>query len=497
MAQSNKFSVRDADFRLFLVLWNQRMNMTTPGIHARMAAWLEHCWNGKKKKMLLMAFRASGKSTLSGLFAAWLLYRNPDLRILVLAADYTLATKMVQTVRRIIERHPLTQHMKPARADQWAGDRFTVKRFTVQRDPSMIARGVTSNITGSRADIVICDDVEVPNTCDTAEKRDELRARLAEIDYVLAPGGTQFYIGTPHSYYTIYADKPRAEMGEEREFLRGFTRFEIPILDADGECVWPEKYGSHDIEQMKIHTGPNKFASQMMLRPVNIAQGRLNPELLQAYRHDLDYTKTLDALFIGETKMVSASAFWDPAFGSNTGDRSVLAVVFTDAEGNYYLHHVEYIKVSATDKTDDATQQCKIVAAIAKAMMLPSVAVETNGIGGFLPAILRNELVRAGALCGVKKIHSTRTKDMRITEAFDAPMAARRLFVHKSVFKTPFLMEMQEWRPYAKNGHDDGLDAVAGALALQPVRITRLYGSGAHSWMGGARGQKAKTEFEV
>ena len=85
----------------------------------------------------------------------------------------------------------------PRKADQWSNDRFTIKRNKELRDPSVLAAGVSSNITGNRADIIICDDVEVPGTCDSAEKREGLRERLAENEYILTPGGMQLYIGTP------------------------------------------------------------------------------------------------------------------------------------------------------------------------------------------------------------------------------------------------------------------------------------------------------------
>lgn len=64
--------------------------------------------------------------------------------------------------QRIIEQHPLTLGLKPARQDQWASDQFTVNRNMELRDPSMLAKGLGANITGLRADIIICDDVEVP-----------------------------------------------------------------------------------------------------------------------------------------------------------------------------------------------------------------------------------------------------------------------------------------------------------------------------------------------
>ncbi|MCB1841170.1 MAG: phage terminase large subunit, partial [Alphaproteobacteria bacterium] len=133
------------DFPLFLVLWNQRQEQRTPTLHLRMADFLQKNWESGETRLLLMAFRSAGKSTVAGIFASWLLYRNPDLRFLVLAADQSLAKKMVRNVKRIIERHPLTAHLKPANPDQWASDRFTVNRRRELRDPSMLAGGLGGN----------------------------------------------------------------------------------------------------------------------------------------------------------------------------------------------------------------------------------------------------------------------------------------------------------------------------------------------------------------
>lgn len=482
------------DFPIFLSLWNQRQGMRTPDVHFRIALWLQDRWENGDTRLLLMAFRSCGKSTLVGLFAAWLLYLRPDLRILVLAADFTLARKMVRNVKRIIERHPLTVHLVPSQRDQWAGDRFTVQRSLELRDPSMMAKGVSSNITGSRADIIICDDVEVPGTCDSEEKRRELRERLMETAYVLVPGGMHMYVGTPHTFETIY---------DLSGFLDGFKELKITLLNERNESAWPERFTGEDIERIRRSTGPNKFRSQMMLEPVNIAEGRLNPELLQRYSYDLAFVKELGELYIGETKMVSASAWWDPAFGKASGDNSVLAVVFSDDKGRSYLHRVEYIRIpegiAGRDGEDEASTQCRIVAEIARELYLPSVALEINGLGRFLPGILRRELSKLKVPCGVREISSRRPKDLRIIEAFDAVLAAKTLYAHENVFRTSFLTEMREWRPGAGKGHDDGLDAVAGALSLEPVRFGGSFASkGRQSWMASGGGsQKARTDFTV
>jgi hypothetical protein len=253
--------MKPIDFPDFVWLWTRAQGQAMPRLHDAMARWLAERWLQGDRQLLLMAFRGSGKSTLVGLFAAWLLTRDPNLRLLVLAADLALARKMVRNVKRLIERHPLTVRLdlKPARADQWSAEQFTINRPAELRDPSMLARGIGANLTGSRADIVVCDDVEVPNTCDSAPKRADLRARLAEIDYILVPGGLQLYVGTPHTYYTLYADQPRREIGETAPFLDGFRRLVLPVLDARGHSAWPERFPEAAIARIRRHTGANKF----------------------------------------------------------------------------------------------------------------------------------------------------------------------------------------------------------------------------------------------
>lgn len=195
--------------------------------------------------------------------------------------------------------------------------------------------------------------------------------------------------------------------------------------------------------------------------------------------------------------MVSASAWWDPAFGSATGDRSVLAVVYADGEGRLYLHRVVYLKINLLPEENEAQHQCRIIAAHAKEFYLPSVTVETNGIGKFLPGLLRNEMARSKTPCSVVEAISRRKKEERILESFEVLLAARRLYVHRSLQKSPFMAEMQEWQADGGACHDDGLDAAAGALSQQPMRLARLYGSGAQGWMQAARPMQGKTEFEV
>ena len=459
------------DFLEFLYAWNLRAGVATPGVHRRIARWLMARHAGEDRRLLLMAFRGCGKSTLVGLWCAWRLAVQPDLRILVLAADHMLAARMVATVRRIIERHPLCRHLLGG-DEAWASDRFTVKRPGAIREPSMLAQGIGGNVTGARAELIICDDVEVAGNCDTPGKREELRERLSECEFILTPSGTILYVGTPHCAESLYAP-PEAEGA----YLATYRRLRIPLLDEGGRSAWPERFLGEGIQALRDRVGPLQFRRQMLLECASSGAARLDPALLVRYGEELDYREAngRPILSLLGRRLVSGGGFWDPAYGRpGQGDSSVLAATYSDGEGNHYLHRLAYITQDPDGQPDPATQQCRRVAVIAKELLLPVVRVETNGIGKFLPPLLRRELARGGVACTVIEHHSHKAKQDRILGALDPVMAARRLHAHEAVFRTAFPQEMAEWKPGANGVKDDALDAVAGCLLSEPVRMPGL-----------------------
>lgn len=138
------------------------------------------------------------------------------------------------------------------------------------------------------------------------------------------------------------------------------------------------------------------------------------------------------------------------------------------------------------------------MARIAHELFIPSITVETNGIGQYLPGILKRELARARVSCAVLKKHNSQNKDGRILESYDAIMAAKALYVHKNVKQTPYLMEMSEWQPKRAKNKYDGLDVVAGALSLEPIRIKYVRRDNVKlQWTGGSKTHKATSDFDV
>lgn len=162
-------------------------------------------------RRFIQAFRGVGKTFITGAYVVWRLWKNPDLRVLVVSASEPFALEIAHYIHQIIN--------SPAGEGLWddlrprAGQRQSVLSFDVgpaktDKSPSVKAVGISGQVTGSRADLIISDDVEVANNSDTEGKREKLKLRTTEFAALLKPGGEVVYLGTPQTEQSIYADLP-------------------------------------------------------------------------------------------------------------------------------------------------------------------------------------------------------------------------------------------------------------------------------------------------
>lgn len=258
-----------------------------------------------------------------------------------------------------------------------------------------------------------------------------------------------------------------------KPFLEGFDVLKIPVIE-NGKPVWKDKFPLSKIEELKKRVGITKFSSQMLLTPIDSNKGRFDinklnfydaPLIVEELNHFLNFS-------INGNKVISCSCWWDPSYGSKDGDASVISVVFIDEIGRYYLHDIAYLYHQDTKKEEvqSASFQCRQVGEFLKVNHIPSVYVETNGIGKFLPEFLRTELNKMGVKAKVIEKVSKVSKNLRILDSFDVIISAGYLFVNEKIKQTPWLAEFSDWGVNSKS-HDDGLDSVAGALSSQPFSL--------------------------
>lgn len=204
------------DFKTFLFLVWQHLGLPEPTrSQYAIAEWLQ---NGPKR-LVIEAFRGIGKSWVTGAFVVWLLFRNPNLNILVVSATKAYADTMSAYIQRLIDELPFLAHLR-AKTGQFSSKiMFDVGAKRPSKDPSVKSVGIGGQITGSRADIIIADDVEIPNNSATQVQRDKLAELVKEFTAVIKPLDTSriIYLGTPQTEQSLYNRLP--ERGYEIRVL--------------------------------------------------------------------------------------------------------------------------------------------------------------------------------------------------------------------------------------------------------------------------------------
>ncbi len=504
-------------FVAFFMIWAKVQGWKVPALHVRICQWLQDC---RDLVRVLMVFRGAAKSTIFGVYKAWCLYCDPTRRNLIWGEDARLSKKMTRDTLTVLRRHPLCRAMLPS---QVGVEEFWVKGSIDARNASMAAYGVMSNATGSRADAVDFDDIEVPKNIRSQEAREKLRERISESTHILVPGGQKTYIGTPHTHDSIYEEQiaggaavlkiPLFEHHKrydgdatQNDKRYGFnfhlysdglyvfvgigkysrllvdgvdyhaTKREVVLLKPPGDtldiysgCAWPERFTRADIERRRKDTRTlNAWDSQYGLEAKPLHAVRLDPDRLRPYNVEplIEMANGEVRMMLGKTQIVSATARWDCALGRINGDASAFGVMFQNEAGTYFWHR-------SVALTGDVFQQCKQIKAIVEDLQLPRVVVETNGLGSMAVQVLRKELRSIG--CGVADLHETADKNKRILDAFEAPLSARVIWAHVSTCDAVY-DEMKDWRPDVKEQPDNHLDAGAGALKDQPMRIGKSIG---------------------
>lgn len=483
-------------FAEFFAVWATSQKWKIPKVHLRILQFLEdENWINDSKVLLL--WRGIGKSTIVDLWVAYKLSKNPELRFLILSAEHRTAKKGSQDILFVINNHPLCTHLISDNLET-RKDSFYVRGSTDQRNPSVVAHGIMSNVTGGRADYIIYDDVEVQKNSGNETKREDLRRRIAETAHLLVPkivnseiAGRRLFIGTYHDPVSIYDEAQ--ENGSEALKVPLITDIEGHFPNITGKSNWPERFGLNKVSStQKLCTGKSEFYSQYLLIPTGIEDSLLNPELAQIYNDEIDITEANGHTVarIGKNVIKSVSVWWDPALSEARRDDSVLAVVYTSVAGDIFVHRAIELK-------GDGDAQCRQVKRIALDLEIPIVKIETNGIGNFLPQMLLKHV--GGLGIGVEGVASTQNKNQKIVEALETPLYGGFLFVSKQVVESKFLGQVRDFNPNTKNNKDDYIDAVSSAIKQEPIRIAGQVSFSSRgintSWMGEGTSDIQRDEF--
>jgi len=364
--------------------------------------------------------------------------------------------------------------------------------------------GVTGQLTGSRADIIIADDVEVPNNSMTHMMREKLAETVKEFDAVLKPDGRIIYLGTPQCEMSLYnallargykmrvwpARYPTLDRAEKAYGGRLAPTL-YDSLQTNLEAVYglptdPKRFDDDDLLERELSYGRSGFALQFML-DTSLSDANKYPLKLSdllVYSCDKDTApeklvygifKTLEDLpnvglagdkfyapedTVGRTEYQGSVLAIDPS--GRGSDETAYAVV---KMLNGFLHVVDAGGV-AGGYSDSTLQHLCDLAKIHKVNM---VLVESNFGDGMFTELLKPYLLKTHPVT-IEEVRHSKQKEHRIIDTLEPVMNQHRLVIDPKVIQKDY-DSVQSMPP------EKGIKYM---LTYQMTRITKQRGALAH-----------------
>ena len=269
------------DFRNFLYVVWKHLNLPDPTpLQYDIADFMQH----GPKRSLIMAFRGVGKSWICSAYAVHQLLLDPTKNILVVSASKNRADDFSTFTLKIIHDIPVLQGLIPKKDQRFSKIAFDVGPAPAAHAPSVKSLGISSQLTGSRADIIIADDIEVPNNSATQGMRDKLDEQVKEFEAILKPleSSRILFLGTPQCEDSIY-NKLRERGYNARIWTSEYPSKDLVVKNYDsdvapfiteritkesiGTSTEPSRFSDMDLEERKLSYGRTGYALQFMLNP--------------------------------------------------------------------------------------------------------------------------------------------------------------------------------------------------------------------------------------
>ena len=501
------------DFRYFVFIVWYEIGLPAPTpIQLDMANVLQ---NPPSDRYIIQGFRGVAKSFLTCAYAVWLLWKNPLLKILITSASKDRADANAIFIRKIINTLDFLECLRLSSEDKLTGLRDTQNLFDVKGaipdiSPSIKSVGITGQITGTRADVLISDDVEVPSNSATPTQRDKLSEAVKEYDAILKPNGQIIYLGTPQneaSLYNALQDRGYLTMiwtvmypkdKTERDFYGDklapyiANRFDSDPDKYAGRPTEPSRFNEEEIEKRRLSYGKAGFALQFMLNTSLSDYDKYPLKVSDFIVEELDNNETSrkwvwgssPTLRINDVPCVALRGdyFYMPFSRSPETMAYTGTVMSIDGSGrgsdltayavvkfiNGYLCVMDI--GGYTEGYEDTTLNA--LANKAKFWNVNDVVVEANFGDGMLTKLLTPVFNRIYP-CGIQEVKHSKKKELRIIDTLEPLLMQHRVILNKSVIT-------QDYRRYEVNplhsliyqltriskernslAHDDLLDALA------------------------------------
>ncbi|HEY2783876.1 MAG TPA: hypothetical protein VGJ05_02785 [Fimbriiglobus sp.] len=284
--------------------------------------------------------RDHGKSTQVCGRIVWELGRNPGLRVTMVSATETTARNRCRYLRELIGTNAHVQRVFPGLVpgEPWGAGAFTIRRPGEAIGPSVTSFGIDAASTGSRCDLLVCDDVVASGSLHSkADRERTISAFQNNLLNQLEPGGRCWCLCTPWH---------RDDLNARLKANPAFAHFRRAV-GANLEPVWPEKWPSGELARRLAEGGEAAFARGFRLLPVAEGETPIRAERVRTWT---DRPGGFDDVLLAV----------DPAVTASPGaDASALVVLGRKGRDVYCLESTAHrvLVPDLVDLIDDANRR--------------------------------------------------------------------------------------------------------------------------------------------
>lgn len=491
------------DFRNFLYLVWKHLNLPQPTpIQYDIADYLQH----GPRRMVIEAFRGVGKSYITSAFVVHQLLLDPECKVLVVSASKNRSDDFSTFTQRLINDMPVLNHLKPREEQRASKISFDVGPAGPSHSPSVKSVGITGQLSGSRADIIVADDIEIPNNSATQMMRDKLAEAVKEFDAVLKPDGRIIYLGTPQTEMSLYEELPNrgyeARIWPARypsEAVRSRYSGRLAplvgnLLDRDEEALTglptdPNRFTDEDLLERELSYGRSGFSLQFMLDTSLSDADRYPLKLSDLIVMPLDNDKAPEKVMWGRIPQneikelpnlgLAGDKYYSPqdtvgSYLDYTGSVMAIDPSGRGADETAYavvkmLNGQLFVTDAGGVKGGYAKETLQALSVIAKNNKVNEIIVESNFGDGMFTELFKPVIHKVYDVT-INEVRHSKQKELRIIDTLEPVMNQHRLVIDPKVIE-------RDWQSVQNYSTEK---APKYTLAYQMTRITKERGALAH-----------------
>ena len=232
--------------------------------HVKMAKAFDDIAEGKLKRLIInMPPRHTKSEFASHLFPAYLLGKNPKLKIIEATHTADLAINFGRKVRDLIDREDYRDLFPET---ELKADSRSAGKWLTNKGGEYYAAGIGGALAGRGADLFIIDDPHSEQDAMSDKAMDEAYEWfMAGPRQRLQPGGAIVIVMTRWSKKDLTGRLIR-KMAQDQGADQ-WKVIEFPAILPSGNSLWKEYWTLNELESIKASVSPSKWAAQYMQRP--------------------------------------------------------------------------------------------------------------------------------------------------------------------------------------------------------------------------------------